>query len=340
LERLLNSLDLDRQPAATLSFLAGALRDHGRSELVLRRAQWKYPGDYWINHRLGINVVFASSPEVIQEGIGYMRAALAVRPNDAHCIMNLGVGYKRLGQFDQAIACYRKAIELKPKYSSAYSNLGSVLSLKGMHEEAIACHRKAIELSPDDRPYNNLGIALGRRGLYAEAISAFERAVTCDSDAASEAHAELSMIYSNCPDARFRNADRALELAAKAVKLGPVYSTASTALGLARYRLGQWHEAALAFEKALQLGADNTMGSGRRWGDAVNQFSLAMAHWQMGEQDEARRRYSRAVGLMEKDKKALDQSPQQKEELVRFRAEAAELLKIPPPAPATNPAPK
>ena len=46
-----------------------------------------------------------------------MRAAVALRPESAHAMMNLGNGYASLGQHDQAIACYRKAIELKPDYS-------------------------------------------------------------------------------------------------------------------------------------------------------------------------------------------------------------------------------
>ena len=48
---------------------------------------------------------------------------------------------------------------------------------------------------------------------------------------------------------------------------------------------------------------------------------LAMAHWQVGEKDEARHRYQRAVERLEKQEYA-------DRELRRFRAEAAELLGI------------
>ena len=96
---LVTSADLDRQPAATLSFLSAALRASGKyleMELVLRRAQWKYPADYWINHRLGVDLIWRQSPDDVQEGIGYMRAAVALRPESAHAIMNLGNGYTYL----------------------------------------------------------------------------------------------------------------------------------------------------------------------------------------------------------------------------------------------------
>jgi hypothetical protein len=44
-----------------------------------------------------------------------------------------------------------------------------------------------------------------------------------------------------------------------------------------------------------------------------------MAHWQLGEKDAARESYDRAIQWMEKN------APDNKE-LIRFRAEAAELL--------------
>ena len=47
-----------------------------------------------------------------------------------------------------------------------------------------------------------------------------------------------------------------------------------------------------------------------------------MAHWQVGNKEEARRWYDKAVEWMEKNKP-------DDEELRRFRAEAAELLGIP-----------
>ena len=143
-----------------------------------------------------------------------MRAAVALRPESAHSVMNLGHGYNVLRRHDDAIACYRKAIELTPNYSSCYSNLG---------------------------------IALCRKGLYEEAIAAFEQAIKLKPDGATEAYAELSMIHSNCPEARLRNPRRATELAEKAVELEPQVSNHWTALGIARYRESQWQEAAHRF---------------------------------------------------------------------------------------------
>jgi hypothetical protein len=56
-------------------------------------------------------------------------------------------------------------------------------------------------------------------------------------------------------------------------------------------------------------------------GDAAQWFFLAMAHWQLDEKDKARKWFDQAVEWMDKNQP-------KNEELRRFRAEAAELMKI------------
>lgn len=55
--------------------------------------------------------------------------------------------------------------------------------------------------------------------------------------------------------------------------------------------------------------------------DSFNWFFLAMAHWRLGQNEKARNWFDRAVAWMEKNRPTDD-------EFCRFRAEAAELLKI------------
>ncbi len=56
-------------------------------------------------------------------------------------------------------------------------------------------------------------------------------------------------------------------------------------------------------------------------GNPNHWFFLAMAHWQRGDQEKARRWYEKAAEWMDKNKP-------ENEELTRFRAEAAELLGV------------
>ena len=93
---------------------------------------------------------------------------------------------------------------------------------------------------------------------------------------------------------------------------------------MAQYRAGEWQAAIEALEKSMEL---------RKGGDAVDWFFLAMAHWQLGHKDEARKWYDKAVEWMDKNQP-------KNEELLRFRAEAAELLGISEPAKSTDAAPQ
>jgi eukaryotic-like serine/threonine-protein kinase len=161
--------------------------------------------------------------------------------------------------------------------------------------------------------------AYGQQGLdyvqakqWDKAIGAYTKAVELDPKN-SKTENNLAWLLTTCPDAKFRDPGRALELARKAVALAPREGNAWNTLGVARYRAGDWNAAVAALEKSHDL-----LGGK---GLSFNAFFLAMAQCHLGNKDEARQWYDRAVQWMEKN------NPQD-EELRRFRTEAAELLAI------------
>ncbi len=109
-----------------------------------------------------------------------------------------------------------------------------------------------------------------------------------------------------------RDVAQAVELAQKAVELAPASGMYWNTLGVAHYRNGEFQAAIKSLKKSEEL-----FGKPK----SHNWFFLAMAHNRLSEKDEARRSYERAVELM------IEQAPDN-EELLRFRAEAAELLEI------------
>jgi WD40 repeat protein len=115
-----------------------------------------------------------------------------------------------------------------------------------------------------------------------------------------------------CPDPTLRNGARAVELAKKASESSPNDGAICNTLGVALYCAREWKAAVTALEKSTRL---------RDGGDSFDWFFLAMAHWQLGSQAEARKWYDQASAWMEKN------APQD-EELRRFRTEAEELLGI------------
>ena len=83
------------------------------------------------------------------------------------------------------------------------------------------------------------------------------------------------------------------------------------ALGCVLYHTGACKDSIAALEKSIELREDGVVSF--QW------FYLAMAHWQVGNKEQARQWYGRAVELADKNRPADAQ-------LRRFRAEAAELL--------------
>ncbi|MCI0462915.1 MAG: tetratricopeptide repeat protein, partial [Gemmataceae bacterium] len=249
----------------------------------------------------------------------------------------------------------RMAIKLKPNYPQAHSNLGLSLNIQGKHQEAEDAYRTAQKLGLDDfivryglgkallgqdkyraaeaafrqaiawQPsyvwaHFRLGEALARQKKLEEAIAAYRQALKLRKNF-PEANARLAMMLNAkawgqvaAPAVAPAEAAKALELVKEAVKLSPAIAAYWNTLGVAHYRAGEWKEAVAALQQSMKLGKG---GSCEDW------FFLAMAHWRLGNQPEARRWFDRAVTWM--DRMAPDQ-----EELRRFRAEAAKLLGVSP----------
>src|SRR4030095_12121793 len=118
-------------------------------------------------------------------------------------------------------------------------------------------------------------------------------------------------ILATRPEANLRDPKEAVALARRAVDLKPEEGNYWNTLGVAQYRADEWKASSAALEKSMEL---------RKGGDCNDWFFLAMAHWQLGENDKAREWYDKAALWM--DTNAKDNA-----ELIRFRAEAEELMK-------------
>ena len=123
----------------------------------------------------------------IEDGIASYRQAVALRPDYADAINNLGAAYRTRGLYvdalttfkssadapdgpgnaptarddvDEALAAFERALEINPELPSAHLNLGNYLKDVGRTEEAIAHYRKAARLKPDAGMTGNLLYAL------------------------------------------------------------------------------------------------------------------------------------------------------------------------------------
>jgi serine/threonine-protein kinase len=254
LEQLAASADVDKVPLWALTRLtnpaqyadADALRPTEAVKL-LRRAQARYPADFWVNHNLGLALQRLTPPEYV-EAVRFLTAAVALRPDSPGAHYNLGSALYLKGRVDEAIACYRKALELDPKYASAHNNLGTVLHAKGLSDEAIACYRKALALDPKDAAaHYNLGNVLQRKGEVDGAIACYRKAIEINPKFAP-AHHNLGRALVDK-----RQLDEAIACWRKAIELDPKLGSAYHNLGLALADKGQLNEAIASLRKAIAL---------------------------------------------------------------------------------------
>jgi tetratricopeptide (TPR) repeat protein len=247
---------------------------------------------------------------------------------------------KDAGRQQQAEEVCREGIEFYAKLAAAnatepgfrialaesYLSLVALLKDSGQTHDAEKAARKALHLveklaaeSPPTPPnqeslancHFQIGFLLAQLGRTREALQGYRRCIEL-SPTNAVAYNNLAWLLATCPDSKFREPRQAVEAAKKALELRPNEGNHWNTLGVARYRAGDCKAAIAALERSMQL---------RKGGDSSDWFFLAMAHWQLGDKDQARKWYDQAVRWTEKNRP-------NDEELRRFRTEAAGLLGV------------
>jgi len=297
--------------------LGGALMDAGRLDeaiIELRTAIEMMPGDCRAYNNLGLALLQQGR---LGEALDKSQTAVQLGPDDAICRSNLANVLMQKGDVDEALRHAEIAVRLDPQLLEARHNLGHTLIMKARFDEAIVQLKTAIQLGPKAyQPHGSMGLALAAKRQFAGAVSHYETAIRLEARAPDNLN-NFAWLLATCVDPSFRNPARAMELATRATELAAENGGYWNTLGTASYRAGDWSGSVAALRRSMTL---------RGGGGAHDFFFLAMAHWQLGNKDEAADWYERAVAWMEAN------LPDD-EELRRFRAEAEETLGIAPALP-------
>jgi eukaryotic-like serine/threonine-protein kinase len=253
LRRLAESIDVRVQHPATLVCLAGTLGTVGHADSalrVLRGAQSAYPGDLWLNHKLGNELLGRKDHE---GAIRFYTAALSLRPHSTWTHNLLGIALHDQKKLDEAIAAFHKAIELDPRFGAVHNNLGAALHDQKKLDEAIAAFHKAIELDPKfAKGYSNLGNALRDQKKLDGALVAYNKAIELDPKFA-KGYTNLGATLHDQ-----KKLDEAIAAYKKAIELDQRYAYAHHALGNALRDQNKLDEAIAAFHKAIELDPKHT----------------------------------------------------------------------------------
>jgi tetratricopeptide (TPR) repeat protein len=246
---------------------------------------------------------------------------------------NLALSHTALGRHAEALKLAQETLALTkaklgpnhPRTLISMDSLAVIYHALSRHGEAVQLFEETlalmkVKLGPDHPTtlttmHNLAGSYAGRHGeelkLREETLALRKTKLGPDHPDTLASMSMLARLLATYPDVKVRNPSRAVELAKQAVEREPNAGCWNT-LGVAFYCAGDWKASVHAFDKAMEL---------RKAGDSFDWFFLAMTHWQLEDKEEARKWYGQAVEWMDKNQPA-------NEELRRFRAEAAELLKV------------
>jgi tetratricopeptide (TPR) repeat protein len=206
--------------------------------------------------------------------------------------------------------------------AESYHLVGRAAEALRLREETLKM--RTVKLGPEhaDTLKTKAGLAdsYAAAGRNQEAMQLYEDALRRQQAQFGADHPVTLAISNNfawflatVSDVALRNAKRAVELAAFASAKAPKEADYRATLGVARYRDGDWNRALAESEQSIAL---------RKSEDPKNTTAgliIAMAKWRLGDKNRARAWYDKSLAWMEKGE-------QDKTDLKRLCAEAAELL--------------
>ena len=165
--------------------------------------------------------------------------------------------------------------------AESYQNLAGILKANGRLPEAESSYRRAIEIGerltaefpdmPEARlhlvwSHNDLGLLLEDKGRFKEARDSFSHALSLSQDLMSkfphwpssreilaDVSNSLAWLMATCPDPQIGRPEEAVNLARKAVELGPEQGNNWETLGVAYYRTRSWDSAVKSLGKSSEL---------------------------------------------------------------------------------------
>jgi tetratricopeptide (TPR) repeat protein len=304
LNQLTGASDASEVSPQLATALARVARTHHKSAVPMLTATLaRFPQDFGVNYELGSALCRDGREE---EGLGYFRAALAVRPA---AVSHNGVGYAlvTLGRLDEALGHFQEAIRLDPKYAAAQFDLADVLHRKGRLDEAVDHYRQALDVDPElGAAHIGLGSVACAQGRIDDAFEQYQEALRID-PADAMAHDGLGVVWR----ARGR-LDEAIREGQEAVRLDPSAADAQSNLGYSLFLKGRADEAIEHYRRAISLNPTHAMAHHNLAGalqakglldEAIDQYqqaisadpNLAPAHSNLGNALRAKGRLDEAI---------------------------------------------
>jgi eukaryotic-like serine/threonine-protein kinase len=190
------------------------------------------------------------------------------------------------GDSSEAEKQFRTAADLDPKSAVPHRDLGLLYDKTGKADQAADELKHALQLDPNDwKTYLATGLVAYQAGRFKEAASAWETALKLEPDNVPVLR-NLGAVYHSL--GRDDDAVAALQHALEIKPASDVY----TNLGTILFYQGKYDRALPAFEKAVELGANNY----DNWGNLGDAY-----RWSSNKKDQAKPAYEHAIQLMREE---------------------------------------
>ena len=114
-----------------------------------------YLGYTWIDHNRNL-----------QQGLGLIKKAVSLKPDDGYIVSSLGWAFYRLGNFKEAVKHLERAVELRPEDATLNDHLGDAYWRVKREREARFQWDQALSLKPEPDEVDKIRRKL-ERGLPA-----------------------------------------------------------------------------------------------------------------------------------------------------------------------------
>ena len=140
---------------------------------------------YMGNHLIKENQLVGKSKEqqdsILNSGIGFLKAAIKLTPSFTDAWNQMGIGYARLKNPEEAIKCYKEGLKYNPNDPTVHNNLGTVYFSSNKFNEALFEFQEAVRINPRySEAWTNIGSVYGSAQQFDNAITNFEKALEAD----------------------------------------------------------------------------------------------------------------------------------------------------------------
>ena len=225
-------------------------------------------------------------PQWMKLASEYANKAVSLDSYLAASHVSLGMVKMSAGDTTEAEKQFRAAVDLDPKSAIPHRDLGLLYDKIGKADQAAEELRRALQLDPNDwKVYLAMGLDAYQAGRFKESASAWEMALKLEPDSVPTLR-NLGAVYHSL--GRDDDAVAALQHALEIKPNSDVY----TNLGTILFYQGKYDRAVPAFEKAVDLGANNFDS----WGNLGDSY-----RWSSNKKDKATPAYEHAIQLVREE---------------------------------------